>query len=421
MPWNNNSNGGGWKSGGSGSGGGGPWGQKPGGGGNGGGPWGQGGPTGGGGGGQQQPDLEEILKRGQDRFKQVAGGGVPGPLLFLALVVGAAVLGFYAFTFRVNPNQLGVVLQFGKYERQEGPGLHFRWPYPVEQVLLPDVTARNTETIGFRGESSSGFSTISRRDVPAESLMLTGDENIVDIDFEVLWQIDPTKRDEETGQTGAEMFLFNLQNPRTTVKEVAESAMREVVGKREIQPILTGAREATERAVQALMQQTLDSYRSGVLITQVQLKQVDPPTNVIDSFRDVQAARADQERLQNEASAYANRIVPEARGEAERILQAAEAYKEQTVAEATGQADRFKKVYEEYRKAPDVTRQRLFYETMERVFGETDKVIIDTGQNGSGVVPYLPLDQLQGRSGRSAGNTQPTAPQSRANTFGGAQ
>ncbi|MEO0671558.1 MAG: FtsH protease activity modulator HflK [Pseudomonadota bacterium] len=417
MPWNNNSNGGGWKSGG-GNGGGGPWGQRPGGGGgNGGGPWGQGGGSGGGG-NQQQPDLEEILKRSQDRFKQVAGGGVPGPLLFLALIVGAAVLGFYAFTFRVNPNELGVVLQFGQYHRQEGPGLHFRWPYPVEQVLLPDVTARNTETVGFRGETTSGFSTISRRDVPAESLMLTGDENIVDIDFEVLWQIDPTKKDAETGQTGAEMFLFNLQNPRSTVKEVAESAMREVVGRREIQPILTGAREATERAVQALMQQTLDDYKSGILITQVQLKQVDPPTNVIDSFRDVQAARADQERLQNEASAYANRVVPEARGEAERILQAAEAYKEQTVAEATGQADRFKKIYEEYRKAPEVTRQRLFYETMERVFGNTDKVIIDTGNSGSGVVPYLPLDSLTSQRGQQQSGTQNRTTRQPTNTGG---
>ncbi|MEO1793599.1 MAG: FtsH protease activity modulator HflK, partial [Pseudomonadota bacterium] len=197
-----------------------------------------------------------------------------------------------------------------------------------------------------------------------------------------------------------------------------ESAMREVVGRREIQPILTGAREATERAVQALMQQTLDDYKSGILITQVQLKQVDPPTNVIDSFRDVQAARADQERLQNEASAYANRVVPEARGEAERILQAAEAYKEQTVAEATGQADRFKKIYEEYRKAPEVTRQRLFYETMERVFGNTDKVIIDTGNSGSGVVPYLPLDSLTGQRGQQQSGTQNRTTRQPTNTGG---
>ena len=394
MPWssNQNSGGGGWK-----SGGGGPWGQPPG----GGGPWGQGGGSGGGGGNNpQQPDLEEILKRGQDRFRQVAGGGVPGPLFFLLFLVGAAVLAFYAFTYRVNPNELGIVLRFGEYSRQTGPGLHFRLPYPVEEVLLPDVTRRNTIQIGFRGESDSPFGSRTNRDVPEESLMLTGDENIVDIDFEVLWQINAAFVDSETGQNGAEMYLFNIQNPDQTVKEVAESAMREVVGNSEIQPILTGARQKTEAAVRDLMQKALDAYKAGILITQVQLKKVDPPGKVIDAFRDVQAARADQERLQNEATAYANRIVPEARGEAERILQAAQAYKAQTVAEAEGQADRFVKIYDEYRKAPDVTRQRLFLETMERIFSGTDKIIIDSSGGGQGVVPYLPLNELTKGSGR---------------------
>ncbi|MEO1495491.1 MAG: protease modulator HflK, partial [Pseudomonadota bacterium] len=181
-------------------------------------------------------------------------------------MIAAAVLSFFAFTFRVNPNELGVVLRFGEFDRQAGPGLHFRLPYPVERVLLPDVTARNTIQIGFRG-SSAGFGTTvaSTQDVAAESLMLTGDENIVDIDFEVLWQIDPTKRDEQTGQTGVEMYLFNIQNPENTVKEVAESAMREVVGQSEIQPILTAAREKTEADVQELMQKTLDTYKAGIL------------------------------------------------------------------------------------------------------------------------------------------------------------
>ena len=399
MPWNNNSNGGGWKSG---SGGGGPWGQPPGGGS--GGPWGQG-P----GGGQQQPDLEEILKRGQDRFKQVTGGGgLPKPLLFLAFVVGASVLAFFAFTFRVNPNELGVVLRFGEFHREAGPGLHLRYPYPIENVLLPDVTARNTSQIGFRGATGAGFGRETvRRDVPEESLMLTGDENIVDIDFEGLWQINSelsVERPDGTRETGTMMYLFNIQNPEMTVKEVAESAMREVVGESEIQPILTEAREKTEAAVRDLMQKTLDEYRAGIRITQVQLKKVDPPAKVIDSFRDVQAARADQERLQNEARAYANRVVPEARGEAERILQAAQAYREQTVAEAQGQADRFLKIYEEYKKAPDVTRERLFLETMERVFKGTDKIIIDSA-GGSGVVPYLPLNEMD-KSRRQASGAQ---------------
>ncbi|MEO1719894.1 MAG: protease modulator HflK, partial [Pseudomonadota bacterium] len=305
MAWNNNSNGGGgWKSGGGNQGG--PWGAPPGGGNNGGGgPWGSG-P--GGGGNNQQPDLEEMLKRGQDRFKQVAGGGLPKAWLFLIFVIAGSVLAFFAFTFRVNPNELGVVLRFGEFDRQAGPGLHFRLPYPVERVLLPDVTARNSIQIGFRG-SGAQFNQRSPgvQDVSAESLMLTGDENIVDIDFEVLWQIDPTRKDEATGQTGVEMYLFNIQNPERTVKDVAESAMRQVVGQSDIQPILTAEREKTEGAVQELMQRTLDGYRSGILITQVQLRQVDPPSKVIGSFRDVQAASADQERFQNQARAYANK------------------------------------------------------------------------------------------------------------------
>ncbi|HUS96883.1 MAG TPA: FtsH protease activity modulator HflK [Hyphomicrobiaceae bacterium] len=404
MPWNNETGGGGWKSsGGNGGGGGGgpwgqgPWGQGPGGGGSGG---------GGGGGGQQTPDLEEILKRGQDRLKRAmpggGGTGIPASLWFLMLVVLAGVVGFYAFTFKVNPNQQGVVLRFGEYVRWEGPGLHFKWPYPVEEVLLPDVTARNQIQIGMRSVSGSRAArSVAVTDIPEESLMLTGDENIVDVDFVVLWRI-KTGVDKKTGQTGAEQYLFNIQNPDSTVKEVAESSMREIVGKNDIQPILTQARQKTEADVQKLMQKTLDSYNSGIEVTQVQLQKVDPPGKVIASFRDVQAARADQERLQNEARAYANRVVPEARGQSERILQAAEAYRQQTIAEATGQAARFLKIYDEYKKAPDLTRRRMFLETMEKVFGGTDKIILDTGKGGSGVVPYLPLNEL-GKSQASKG------------------
>ncbi len=372
MPWSNQSgggssgggNGGGWK-GGSGGGGGGPWGQGP---------------------GSQPPDLEEMLKRSQDRMKQVMhGGGVPGPLAFLAAVVAAAVVGWYAFFFRVDPDELGVVMRFGEYVRQEPPGLHFRLPYPIEEVVKPKVTRQNIIEIGMRSGTDRGFGGVVIQDVPEESLMLTGDENTVDIDFVVYWRI----RD-------AAEYLFNIQNPDNTVKEVAESAMREIVGKSRIQPILTEARQKTEADVLALIQQTLDSYKAGIQIDQVTLQKVDPPGEVIDAFRDVQAARADQERLQNEAFAYANKVVPEARGEAERILQGAEGFKQQTVAEAQGQTARFLSVYDQYTKAPDVTRKRIFLETMERVFGGTDKVIIDSS-SGQGVVPYLPLDQLQRR------------------------
>ena len=252
-------------------------------------------------------------------------------------------------------------------------------------MRLPKVTRQNIIEVGFRsGITSRGFpGGVSDR--PEESLMLTGDENIVDVDFVVFWRI----RD-------AQQYLFNIQNPEVTVKEVAESAMREVVGQSNIQPLLTGARQKTEQAVQKLMQEVLDTYQAGIRIEEVRLQKVDPPTQVIDAFRDVQAARADQERLQNEAQAYASRVLPEARGEAERILQGARGYKEQTVAEATGQTSRFLKVLEEYKKAPDVTRRRMYLETMERVLGGTDKIIID-GKAGQGVVPFLPLDQLQKR------------------------
>ena len=194
--------------------------------------------------------------------------------------------------------------------------------------------------------------------------------------------------------TGVGQFLFNIQNPEGTVKAVAESAMREVIGRSEIQPILTGARQTIETAVQDLMQKTLDSYRAGILVQQVQMQKVDPPQQVIDAFRDVQAARADLERAVNEAQTYANRVLPEARGRVAQITQAAEAYRQQTLAEATGQTARFLKIYEQYKKAPDVTRERMYLETMERVLGPASKIIIDSGNGGAGVVPYLPLDEL---------------------------
>jgi membrane protease subunit HflK len=371
MPWSNQSGGGGgWKGG---SGGGGPWGQ---------------GPRGGGGGGGQPPDLEEILKRGQDKMKQAmgGGGGVPGPLLFLAGAVAVAVVAWNAFFFRVNPDELGVVLRFGEYVRQQEQGLHYRLPYPIEEVLLPKVTQQRVTEIGLRSSASGRGIPSGATDVREESLMLTGDENIVDIDFAVFWRI-----------SNASDFLFNIQNPENTVREVAESAMREVVGKSRIQPILTEERLKVAQEVQKLVQETLDRYKAGIVVTEVQLLKSDPPAEVIEAFRSVQAARLEKETLQNQASAYANKSVNEAKGEAERILQAAEGYKQQTVAEATGQTSRFNQVYEEYKKAPDVTRQRMFLETMERVMGGTDKIILDS-KGGQGVVPFLPLDQLQRRT-----------------------
>jgi membrane protease subunit HflK len=360
MPWNNQS-GGGRRGGGSG----GPWGQGP-----------TGGP-------HQQPDLEELLKRSQDRLKQVipGGGGPPGLLVFLLMLGGALMVAYFAFFFMVKVDEVGVVLRFGKFDREVPSGLHFRLPYPVEEVRLAKVTAQNIIEIGFESNQTGR----GGRDVPQESLMLTGDENIVVVGFEVRWRI-----------KDAQKYLFNIQNPQETVREVAESAMREVVGQSEIKPIITEARSQTEAAVQKLMQEVLDYYGAGIAIEQVTMQKSEPPAQVIDAFRDVQAAQADKAKFQNEAFAYANKVVPEARGEAERITLGAQGYQQQAVAEATGQTARFLKVYEEYKKAPEVTRKRLYLETMERVLGGAEKIILD-GKAGQSVVPYLPLDQLQKR------------------------
>ncbi|MCT8972655.1 FtsH protease activity modulator HflK [Microbaculum marinisediminis] len=376
MPWSNQGGGGGGWRGGSG----GPWGSPP----------------SGGGSGGQPPDLEEILRRSQDRLKSVMpGGSMGGKGLALILLVLIALWGFSG-VYRVNTDEQGVVLRFGQFVTQTGPGLHYHLPYPIESVLTPQVTRINRIDIGMRLLENGRSTTTS--DVPEESLILTGDENIIDVDVSVFWKIN-----------NAPDYLFNIQNPEGTVKAVAESAMREVIGRSQLQPVLTQARAITEQDVLELMQQTLDTYGSGIQITQVQLQKVDPPAQVIDAFRDVQAARADQERLRNEAQAYANRVVPEARGQAAQITQQAEAYRERTVNEAKGQADRFTKVYEEYKKAPEVTRERLFLETMERVLGQTDKIIIDEKAGGSGVVPYLPLDQLNRQSPRATGTASGAA------------
>jgi membrane protease subunit HflK len=313
------------------------------------------------------------------------------------MVLGAVVLWGVSGFFRVEPDEVGIVLRFGKEVREVQPGLNYHMPYPVETVLTPKSLQVRKIDVGMRIVDDLRRGT-TMRDVPEESLMLTGDENIVDVDFSVLWRVKPN---------GVGEYLFNIQNPEGTVKAVAESAMREVIGRSEIQPILTGARQGIEVGVQDLMQKTLDHYGAGILVQQVQMQKVDPPQQVIDAFRDVQAARADLERAQNEAQTYANRVVPEARGRAAQILQGADAYKSQTVAEAVGQTSRFTKIFDEYKKAPDVTRKRMYLETMERVLGGTDKIILDsTGQSGGGVVPYLPLNELTRRPPPQSGGAR---------------
>jgi modulator of FtsH protease HflK len=383
MPWSNQ--------------GGGPWGS----GGGSKGPWGSGQPPS----GPTPPDLEEFLRRSQDKLRTVLmlpGGSLGGKGLSLILLAAIAIWGFSGF-FRVDPDELGVVLRFGKYVREVQPGLNYHLPYPIETALTPQALRVNKIDIGMRVAADLRRGTTIRR-VPEESLMLTGDENIVDVDFSVLWKIKPN---------GVGDYLFNIQQPEGTVKAVAESAMREVVGRSNIQPILTGARQNIETGVQDLIQSVLDKYGAGIQITQVQLQKVDPPSQVIDAFRDVQAARADLERSQNVAQTYANKVVPDARGRASQIIQAAEGYKEQAVAEAKGQSSRFLKVYDEYKKAPDVTRQRIYLETMERILGGSEKLVYDGGGGSSssqGIVPYLPLSELTPRRSSPATTGQPQQP-----------
>jgi len=348
-------------------------------------PWGT--PPGGGNGsgkGPTPPDIEAIIRDIQSRINKFlpggsSAGGKPIGLILIILAFVWLASGLY----RVLPDEQGVVLRFGKFVKTTQPGLNYHIPFPIESAQTPKVTKVNRIDIGFRSERDSGFSQGGGvADVPQESLMLTGDENIVNIDFSVFWVI-----------KDASKFLFQIQDPEGTVKAAAETAMREVIAKSEIQPVLTEGRAQIEIETQEIIQLILDEYNSGIQITQVQTQKADPPDQVIDAFRDVQAARADMERSKNEAEAYANDVIPRARGEAAKIMQAAEAYKQKVVAAAEGEASRFVSIYTEYAKAKEVTQERMYLETMEKVLADIDKVIIEKGA-GSGVVPYLPLPEL---------------------------
>ena len=352
--------------------------------GRGGSPWGS--PPGGGNGsgrGPTPPDIDEIIKNIQktiNRFIPGRGAGGNKPI-FLGLII-LVIIWIASGLYRVLPDEQGVVLRFGKFVNTTQPGLNYHIPFPVERALTPKVTKVNRMDVGFRAGSDSGFSSAGIADVPEESLMLTGDENIVNIDFSVFWVI------KDAGN-----FLFKIQDPQGTVKAAAETAMREVIARSDIQSILTEGRSRIEIETQEIIQDILDEYNSGIEITQVQTQKADPPDQVIDAFRDVQAARADMERSKNEAEAYANDVIPRARGEAARILQAAEAYKKQVVARAEGEASRFIAIYTEYAQAKEVTQERMYLETMEKVLASIDKIIIEKNA-GSGVVPYLPLPEL---------------------------
>ena len=346
-----------------------PWGSPPGGG------------NGSGRGGQRPPNIDEVVEKIQKLINKFIPGGKPGgakPIIFglILLVVVWAFSGLY----RVLPDEQGVVLRFGKFVSTTQPGLNYHIPYPVETVLTPKVTKVNRIDVGFRSASDSGR-TSGIGDVPEESLMLTGDENIANIDFSVFWVI------KDAGK-----FLFKIQSPVETVKAAAETAMRQVIAKSKLQSILTEGRSSIEIETQEIIQSILDEYESGIQITQVQTQKADPPDQVIDAFRDVQAARADMERSKNEAEGYANDVIPRARGDAAKILQEAEAYKQQVVAAAEGEASRFIAIYNEYVKAKKVTQERMYLETMEKVLADINKVIID--KKSGGVVPYLPLPEL---------------------------
>ncbi len=358
MPWSNQGgNGGGWQGGGGGNRG--PWGQGP--------------------SGQQPPNLEDIIKKGQEKLRDSLPGGGGGKLGFfvilLLVVVGWLISGFYT----VDTNQQGVVLRFGKKVAITQSGLNYHLPYPIETVLKPNVTEVNSIEIGFKANRGGG-----RSSYEPESLMLTGDENIVDIGFTVLWKI-----------KDASDFLFNVAQQELTIKAAAESAMREIVGRTKLTTAITEGRLKIQQDVQVKLQEIVDGYGLGVEIREVKLDGSNPPNDVVDAFRDVQAAVADKERAQNEALAYANDIVPRARGASEQIRQEAEGYKQQVISEAEGEAARFISIYNEYKKAPEVTRQRIYLETLQEVLKGTNKVIIDNNNGGGqNVVPYLPLNEL---------------------------
>ncbi|MGB0169230.1 MAG: FtsH protease activity modulator HflK [Paracoccaceae bacterium] len=371
--------------------------------GNSGGPWGRGGgggdnddrnrPNGNGGGDrrprndgpQMPPELDDMLRKGQEQLKVLLGGGSgggsngssqqsgPGMGRGGYLLIAALLVAFWSFSsfYTVKPEEKSVELFLGKFSSIGNPGLNFApWPLVTREVL--PVTREQNESIGVGGRGSDA------------GLMLTRDENIVDIDFEVVWNIrDPAK------------FLFNLRDPQMTIRAVSESAMREIIAQSELAPILNRDRGLIAANLETLIQETLDSYGSGVSLVRVNFDRADPPEQVIDAFRAVQAAEQERDRLEKQADAYANRVLAQARGESAQVFEEAEGYRARVVNEATGEASRFSAVLEEYSKAPEVTRKRLYLETMEEVLGGLEKVIIDDQTGGQGVVPYLPLNQLR--------------------------
>lgn len=350
------------------------------------GPWGQGpkkpekpqSPWGGGGGSPTPPDLDEAMKRAQEKFQSFMPGG-DGFGVKSVLMLGALAIFAWGLTgiYTVRNEEVGIETVFGKFTAKKEPGLNYNLPYPIGSVTKPTITRVDRIEIGTRVPTSAN----------QEGLMLTGDENIVDIFFDVQWQI---------SKAAPENFVFNLQSPVATIKAIGESAMREVVGKRKITSIITTDQVAIATEVKNIMQTTLDQYGAGVDIRVVQIQRADAPAQVRDAFLDVNAAQQDQTKLQNQAQEYANSIVPKARGSAQQMVQDAEAYRERLKAESLGEASRFQRLLEEYKRSPEVMRERLFLESNSKIFGRTEKIIIEQG----GAVPLLSLDQMLKGAGK---------------------
>ncbi|MBK93787.1 MAG: FtsH protease activity modulator HflK [Rickettsiales bacterium] len=357
-------------------------------------PWGAGkGSKNGSGGGNKSfnsGDYDQFVKDFQKKLKSLFPNN--SPINIIIFIIIASVIWLGSGFFRVNTDEQGVVTRFGEYVRTSEPGLHYHLPYPIEKVFKPKVTKVNRIEIGFRTSQSQFSQNSQTRQVPEEALMLTGDENIVDLNFTIFWIINDAKD-----------FLFNVRNPEITIKSIGESVMREKIGQTPINPILSEGKSIVEEDAKSKIQEVLDYYQSGVLVTQVQLQKADPPEMVIDSFRDVQRAKTDEQKLINEAQAYRNDIIPKARGAAEKMIQEAEAYKKEVVSKAEGEAERFLSVYDSYKDSKDVTRQRIYLETLEKTLGKIEKVIVDNDV-GNGVVPYLPLPELKKRS-QNTGDT----------------
>ena len=384
MPWTDKPGGNGSDNNGSG-GNRGPWGQPP-----------RGNNNGGGNRGNQPPDLEELLRSGRDRFRQSMGGGrggnagggggssMPSKTVFGFAIL--AIIGFWLFSgiYQVQPGAQGIVTTFGKYTGFTTPGLHWHVPFPVQDVEIVDVEKDNVIQIG--GTSRNGVN---------EGSMLTSDENIIDVEISVNWEIKSDADNAPGEMPNSAKFVFNVENPEQLIRASAEAALREVVGANEFEPIITRGRAIVPQETERLLQEALDNYESGVEIIRVNYTNANPPPEVIASQTDVVDAGSDAEQEINKARGYANERVPVARGEAQQIILDAEAYAARVVAEARGQASRFDNIYSEYAKAPEVTRQRMYLETVEAVIGDIDKIVID--EDAGGTVPYLSLNELTRR------------------------